>query len=146
MEAVHHLFLGVHHKTGKSGVGQTLGLHILHNAELHVAAGQALGVLRDAVHRCLHHVVIRHGGKSVQLLLFPQFPLRLFGLPFGFALSFGSIKFSLFAGFFRLLRLRFRLLGFNRLKFLAERIYGFTVRGYLKSIVLGITVHHINLR
>ena len=121
VEAVYYLFLRVHHKPGKGGVSQTLGLHILHNAELHVAAGQALGVLRDAVHGCLHHVVIRHGGKSVQLLLFPQFLLRLFCLPFSFALGFGGIKFSLFAGFFCFLLLRFRLRGFNRLKFFAER-------------------------
>ena len=146
MEAVHHLFLGVHHKPGKGGVSQTLGLYILHDAELHVAAGQALGVLRDAVHGCLHHVVIRHGGKTVQFLLFPQFFLCLFCLPFCFALGFGGIKFGLFAGFFYVLRLRFRLWGFNRLKFFAERICGFTVRGHLKSIFLSIAVHHINLR
>ena len=146
METVHHLFLGFHHKAGKNGVSQAFGLHILHNAELHIAAGQAFGILRNAVHGCLHHVVIRHGGKAVQFLLFPQFLLRLFCLPLSFALGFGGIKFSLFAGFFCVLRLRFLLRGFYRLKFFAERIYGFTVRGHLKSIILGIAVHHIHFR
>ena len=32
VEAIQHLFLGVHHKAGKSGVSQTLGLHVLHDA------------------------------------------------------------------------------------------------------------------
>ena len=146
MEAVYHLFLGVHHKPGKGRVSQTLGLYILHNAKFHVAAGQALGVLRDAVHGCLHHVVIRHGRKAVQLLLFPQFLLRLFCLPVSLALGLGSIKLSLFAGFFRSFCLLVRLLGFCRLKFFAERIYGFAVRGYLKGIILSIAVHHINFR
>lgn len=146
MEAIQHLLLGVHHKAGKGGVGQTLGLHVLHDAELHVAAGQTLSVLRDSVHGCLHHVIIRHSGKLIQFLLFPQFLLRLFCLPVSFPLGFGSIKFSLFAGFFCVLRLRFLLRGFYRLKFFAERIYGFTIRRYLKSIILGVAVHHINFR
>ena len=146
METVHHLFLGFHHKAGKGRVGQALGLHILHDAELHVAAGQTLSVLRNAVHGCLHNVVIRHGSKAVQFLLFPQFLLRLFCLPLSFALGFGGIKFSLFAGFFCVLRLRFLLRGFYRLKFFAERIYGFTIQRYLKSIILGVAVHHINFR
>ena len=146
METVHHLFLGFHHKAGKGGVSQTFGLHVLHDAEFHIAAGQALGVLRNAVHGCLHHVVIRHSGKAVQFLLFQQLFVYLFGFPLSFSLGFGGIKLSLFAGFFCFLLLRFRLRGFNRLKFFAERIYGFTVRGHLKSIVFSIAVHHIHFR
>lgn len=146
MEAIQHLFLGVHHKPGKGRISQTFGLHIFHDAELHVAAGQTFGVLRDAVHGCLHHIVIRHGRKAVQFLLFPQFLLCLLCLPFGFAFGFGGIEFGLFAGFFLCLRLRFLLRGFYRLKFFAERIYCFTIRRYLKSIILGIAVHHIHFR
>ena len=84
VEAVVHGFAGLKHQAGKSRVFETFGLDHFQDAQLHVPAGQPLGVIRRAGHGCSHDLLIGHIGDALSLSLFSGHAFLLFIVLLGF--------------------------------------------------------------
>ena len=84
VETVAHGLAGLEYQPGKGRVFQTFGLNHFQHAQLHVPAGQPLGVVHRAGHGCGHDLLIGHISDALPFSLFSGCKFLLFLILLGF--------------------------------------------------------------